>query len=88
MRKIVLTFGLIAGAVMSATFLIALPFQDQIGFDNGMLVGYTSMVAAFLMVLLRRAPVSRPGGRRHDHLRPRAWRGARDYAGGQPLLRR
>lgn len=50
MRKIVLTFGLIAGAVMSAMFLIAIPFQDQIGFDNGMLVGYTSMVAAFLAV--------------------------------------
>ena len=50
MRKIVLTFGLIAGAVMSAMFLITLPFLDEIGFDNGMLVGYTSMVAAFLMV--------------------------------------
>ena len=50
MRKIVLTFGLIAGAVMSATFLLALPFQEQIGFENGALVGYTSMVAAFLMV--------------------------------------
>jgi hypothetical protein len=50
MLKIVLTFGLIAGAVMSAMFLITLPFHDQIGFDNGMLVGYTSMVAAFLMV--------------------------------------
>ena len=50
MRKIVLTFGLIAGAVMSAMFLILIPFHDQIGFDNGMLVGYTSMVAAFLMV--------------------------------------
>ena len=50
MRKIVLTFGLIAGAVMSAMFLITIPFHDQIGFDNGMLLGYTSMVAAFLMV--------------------------------------
>ncbi|HEX6213496.1 MAG TPA: DUF4199 domain-containing protein [Vicinamibacterales bacterium] len=50
MRKIVLTFGLIAGAVMSAMFLIAWPFQEQIGFENGMLVGYTSMVAAFLAV--------------------------------------
>ena len=50
MRKIVLTFGLLAGAVMSAMFLVTLPFHDQIGFDNGMLVGYTSMVAAFLMV--------------------------------------
>jgi hypothetical protein len=50
MLKIVLIFGLIAGAVMSAMFLITIPFHDQIGFDNGMLVGYTSMVAAFLMV--------------------------------------
>jgi hypothetical protein len=50
MRKIVLTFGLIAGAVMSAMFLITIPFQDQIGFDNGMLVGYTAMVVAFLAV--------------------------------------
>ena len=50
MRKIVLTFGLIAGGVMSGMFLITLPFQDQIGFENGALVGYTSMVAAFLMV--------------------------------------
>jgi hypothetical protein len=50
MLKIVLTFGLIAGAVMSAMFLVTIPFHDQIGFDNGALVGYTSMVAAFLMV--------------------------------------
>ena len=50
MRKIVLTFGLIAGAVLSALMLIALQFQDQIGFDRGAIVGYTSMVLAFLMV--------------------------------------
>lgn len=50
MRKIVLTFGLIAGAILSAMMLIALPFQDQIGFDRGAIVGYTSMVLAFLMV--------------------------------------
>ena len=35
---------------MTAMFLITIPFHDQIGFDNGMLVGYTSMVAAFLAV--------------------------------------
>jgi hypothetical protein len=50
MRKIVLTFGLIAGAMLSAMMLIALAFQDQIGFDKGAVVGYTSMVLAFLMV--------------------------------------
>jgi hypothetical protein len=50
MRKIVLTFGLIAGAILSAMMLIALAFQDQIGFERGAIVGYTSMVLAFLMV--------------------------------------
>ena len=50
MRKIVLTFGLIAGGVLSAMMLITLPFQDQIGFDKGAIIGYTTMVLAFLMV--------------------------------------
>jgi hypothetical protein len=50
MRKIVLTFGLIAGAILSVMMLITLPFQEKIGFDNGAVVGYTSMVLAFLMV--------------------------------------
>jgi hypothetical protein len=50
MRKIVLTFGLIAGAVMSALMVIAMVYQEQIGFDRGVIVGYTSMVLAFLMV--------------------------------------
>ena len=50
MRKIVLTFGLIAGAILSAMMLITLLFQDQIGFDRLAIIGYTSMVLAFLMV--------------------------------------
>ena len=50
MRKIVLTFGLIAGGILAATFLITLPFHDAIGFDRAMVVGYTSMVLAFLLI--------------------------------------
>jgi hypothetical protein len=50
MRKIVLTFGLIAGAILSAMMLVTLPFQEQIGFDKGEIIGYTTMVLAFLMV--------------------------------------
>ncbi len=50
MRKIVLTFGLIAGAILSVMMLLTLPFQDQIGFDKGAIIGYTTMVLAFLMV--------------------------------------
>jgi hypothetical protein len=41
MRKIVLTFGLISGAILSAMMLITLTFHDEIGFDKSLIVGYT-----------------------------------------------
>ncbi len=50
MRKVVLTFGLIGGGVLAAMMLTTIPFQDQIGFDRGAIIGYTTMVLAFLMV--------------------------------------
>lgn len=50
MRKIVWTYGFIAGAILAVTFAIALAFHDRIGFENGMVVGYTSMVVAFLCI--------------------------------------
>jgi hypothetical protein len=49
-RKIVLTFGLLSGGVMAVMFLLALPFKEQIGFDKGMVYGYTSMVIAGLLI--------------------------------------
>lgn len=50
MKKIVLTFGLIAGAILSVLMFATLPFADRIGFDYSLLVGYTTMVLAFLLV--------------------------------------
>ena len=50
MKKIVLTFGLISGAIVSGMFLITLPFHDAIGFDRALILGYTSMVLAFLLI--------------------------------------
>jgi uncharacterized protein DUF4199 len=50
MKKIVLTFGFIAGGVLSVMMLITMPFHEQIGFDKGLVIGYTTMVLAFLMV--------------------------------------
>ncbi len=44
MKKIVLTFGLISGAIISGMFLLTLPFHDAIGFDRSLIVGYTTMV--------------------------------------------
>ncbi len=50
MRRIILTFGLIAGGIMSAMLFATIPFKEQIGFDKGAIVGYSSMVLAFLFV--------------------------------------
>jgi Protein of unknown function (DUF4199) len=50
MKKIVFTFGLIAGAILAAMMAITVPFADEIGFDRGAIIGYTAMVVAFLMV--------------------------------------
>jgi hypothetical protein len=50
MKRTVLRFGLVSGAVMSLLMLATLPFQDAIGFARGALVGYAGMVVAFLVV--------------------------------------
>lgn len=50
MKKIVLTFGVISGLIASVLMVATIPFMDQIGFDYGMLIGYTSMLLAFLLV--------------------------------------
>jgi len=50
MKKIVLTFGLISGAIMSALMLATVPFMHQIGMNRALVIGYTTMVLAFLLV--------------------------------------
>lgn len=50
MKRIVVVYGLISGCIMFGMFLLALPFKEQIGFDNGMIYGYTSMVIAGLLI--------------------------------------
>ena len=49
MRKTVLTFGAISGAIMAVMFLITMPFEERMG-DKAMIVGYASMVAASLLI--------------------------------------
>lgn len=48
MKKTVWTFGLIAGAVLSVMMWLTIPFMDHT--DRAEIVGYTTMVAAFLLV--------------------------------------
>jgi len=50
MKKTVLTFGLLSGAIISALMLATVPFMHKIGMSGGMVIGYTTMVAAFLLV--------------------------------------
>ena len=50
MKKTVLTFGLISGAIMSLLMLATLPFHDRIGFNYGLVVGYTTIVLSFMLV--------------------------------------
>ncbi|MBM4193420.1 MAG: DUF4199 domain-containing protein [Gemmatimonadetes bacterium] len=50
MRKTVLTFGLFAGAVLSLGMAVPMLFFDDLGFDTGEILGYTTMVAAFAVV--------------------------------------
>jgi uncharacterized protein DUF4199 len=50
MRKIVLVFGLISGAILSAMMMGSVVFADRLGLGHSYIVGYTSMVLAFLMV--------------------------------------
>lgn len=50
MKKTVLAFGLISGAISAALMMALAFFIDEIGFDKGMIVGYTSMLLAFLLV--------------------------------------
>jgi hypothetical protein len=51
MKKTVLKFGLLSGAVISVLMLLTMPFHDAIGFETaGLIVGYTTMVLGFLLI--------------------------------------
>lgn len=50
MKKTVLVFGLISGAISAAMMFGVLQFADRIGFDKSVFVGYTTIILSFLMV--------------------------------------
>ena len=50
MKKIVLTFGLISGAILAVMMFATLPLIGKVSFDKLEIVGYTTMVISFLMV--------------------------------------
>lgn len=52
MKRIVIRYGLASGAILLAIAAVMLPLclNGTIGFDQGEIVGYSTMVLAFLMV--------------------------------------
>jgi hypothetical protein len=50
MKKVVLTFGLIAGVIISVLMDASLLLADKIGSGHSMALGYTIMVASFLLI--------------------------------------
>ncbi|MEQ8302603.1 MAG: DUF4199 domain-containing protein [Cyclobacteriaceae bacterium] len=54
MSKVVLTFGLIAGAIVAALMWLSQPLMANgtISFENGMLVGYATMIIALSLVFV------------------------------------
>lgn len=50
MKKTILTFGLISGVLSSLMMISTVPFLEKIGTDKGLIVGYTTIVASFLLV--------------------------------------
>jgi hypothetical protein len=50
MRKIVLTYGLISAAILGVMMFITLVLWKDIGFDKAMVITYTTMLVAFLMI--------------------------------------
>jgi len=50
MKRIVLIFGLISGALMALFMFVTLPLMHKIDLDKGAIVGYTGMVLAFMLI--------------------------------------
>jgi hypothetical protein len=50
MKKTVLTFGLISGAISSVMMVATVPFAHRIGFNKALVLGYTTIVLSFLLV--------------------------------------
>lgn len=50
MKKTIWTFGLISGAILSVMMLVTIPFASSIGYDRAEIIGYTTLVLAFLLI--------------------------------------
>jgi uncharacterized protein DUF4199 len=50
MKKTIITFGLISGAISSLMMVATVPFAHRIGNNQALVLGYTTIVLSFLLV--------------------------------------
>jgi hypothetical protein len=50
MKKTILTFGLISGAISAVLMIATVPFAHKMGFNQALVMGYTTMVLSFMLV--------------------------------------
>jgi len=50
MKKTVVRFGVMSGAILSLIMIATMPFADSMGWDTAEIVGYTIIVLSFLLV--------------------------------------
>jgi hypothetical protein len=50
MKKTIIVFGLISGAISSVLMFGTMFYADRIGFERGYVLGYTTIVLSFLLV--------------------------------------
>ena len=50
MKKTVLTFGIISGLILAVMMIATVPFLHKVSGDKGLIIGYTTMVLAGLLV--------------------------------------
>jgi Protein of unknown function (DUF4199) len=50
MKKTIVVFGVISGAISSLLMIGTMLFADKIGFERGYFLGYTTIVLSFLLV--------------------------------------
>jgi len=50
MKKTILTYGLISGAFTALMMAVTVPFEDKIGFNHSLFLGYTLIVLSFMLV--------------------------------------
>lgn len=50
MKKTILTFGLISGAISAGMLAVTMTIADRIGTDRGYYIGYTTIVLSMLLV--------------------------------------